>query len=342
MIRFVAVLLAACVGVTAAAQTPAGWRDVGLASFDEVWQTISDTFYDPSAVGSTWDAARRELRPKAESAASAEDIRRVIRELLDRLHRSHFALLTAPQAADLGSVGAETVRADVRVSADGLVVVGVDRPSSADQAGLTPGQVLLAIDDLDTSRWTAGSDPGGRRRAFELWRQARYALHGDPGSVARLRVRLPDGGERDVAVAREREAGAIVTLGNLPPLAVRTDVRELRSDAGRRVGYIRFNVWMTAVDAPVAEAFDRFHDAAGVIIDLRGNPGGLAAMMSGLAGHVIDDASVRLGRMQTRQAELEFRVNPRFSLPDGRATPPYRGPVAILVDDSDGQHFRVL
>jgi C-terminal processing protease CtpA/Prc len=56
-------------------------------------------------------------------------------------------------------------------------------------------------------------------------------------------------------------------------------------------------------------------------------------MMSGIAGHLIGDGNVRLGRMQTRQAALEFRVNPRVVLPDGRATMPYRGPVAVLVDE---------
>ena len=330
----IAASLLALAGAVAAAQTARPWREDGLASFDEVWQTIADTFYDPSFAGVDWAATRRELRPKAAAAGSANEIRGIIREMIGRLHRSHFALLSASDAPETGSVGSATVLADVRVSDAGLVVVGVRPGSAAERAGLAPGQIVLAVDEIDTAGWRpGGADPAGRRRTFDLWRKAWRALHGAPGSVATVKIRTPGGAERVLPVSRERDDGEVVTLGNLPPLPVRVDVRELRSPHGRRVGLIAFNVWMTAIDSRVAEAFDRFEDADGVILDLRGNPGGLAAMISGLAGHVIADPQVRLGTMQTRQGQLEFRVNPRLVLPDGRATRPFAGPLAILVDE---------
>jgi carboxyl-terminal processing protease len=114
---------------------------------------------------------------------------------------------------------------------------------------------------------------------------------------------------------------------------VRTDAREITSPARHRIGYISFNVWMTAIDAPVAAAVDAFRQADGIVIDLRGNPGGLAAMISGISGHLIDDPTALLGRMHTRQAQLEFRPNPRQSTADGRRVAPYAGPVALLVDE---------
>ena len=56
-------------------------------------------------------------------------------------------------------------------------------------------------------------------------------------------------------------------------------------------------------------------------------------MMSGIAGHFFADPATLLGRMQTRQGQLEFRPNPRLSTIDGRRVTPYAGPVALLVDD---------
>ena len=56
-------------------------------------------------------------------------------------------------------------------------------------------------------------------------------------------------------------------------------------------------------------------------------------MMSGISGHFISDAGTLLGRMRTRQGQLEFRPNPRLSTSDGRRVLPYAGPVAILVDE---------
>ena len=305
-----------------------------LASFDDVWQTIADTFYDPAFGGLDWNAVRAELRPKAEAAASGAEGRRVITEMLARLKRSHFVLLSASADGDAAPIGAATVPVVIRILAEGVVITRVDVGSAAARASLAPGQIVLSIDGLSAETWKATeTGPDSRVSAFNSWRRAYRALHGDPGSRAVIRVRLPTGGAREVTIARVPESGDTVRLGNLPPLAVRTEAREITSPAGRRIGVIGFNVWMTAIDAPVAAAIDRFRRADGLVIDLRGNPGGLAAMMSGISGHLMADADALLGRMQTRQGQLEFRPNPRLSTSDGRRVLPYAGPVALLVDE---------
>jgi carboxyl-terminal processing protease len=169
---------------------------------------------------------------------------------------------------------------------------------------------------------------------FDLWRRSRRLLTGADGSIATIVVR--DGSAlRTLRVPRVREGGETVTLGHLGALQVRTDVKEMTTPAGRRVGVIGFNVWMAAIDAPFADAIDRFRDAPGLVVDLRGNPGGLAAMMSGIAGHFLDEPAL-LGRMQTRQAQLEFRANPRLATADGRRVRPYSGRLALLVDELTG------
>jgi carboxyl-terminal processing protease len=71
------------------------------------------------------------------------------------------------------------------------------------------------------------------------------------------------------------------------------------------------------------------------VLDLRGNPGGLAAMMDGIAGHFIGEP-VKLGTMRTRLVPLTFTVNPRVVTTDGRRVDVYRGPVAILIDELTG------
>jgi len=237
--RRTALVLAALsvASVSLSAQAAASWRAVAIRSFDEVWQTVADTFYDPSFGGLDWPAVRRELRPRAEAAATAGDVRDVIREMLARLGRSHFVLLSETDAAER-----------------------LDRTS-------TP---------------------------------------------------IP--------------SGPALQFGNLPPIAVRTDIREARTPSGLRVGVIGFNFWMTPIADPIEEAVDRFRNADGLVFDLRGNPGGLATMMSGMAGHVIAEPLL-LGRMRTRDAELEFRVNPRVTTPDGRRVQPFAGRVALLVDE---------
>ena len=89
---------------------------------------------------------------------------------------------------------------------------------------------------------------------------------------------------------------------------------------------------MPAASGPIDQAVDRFRAAAGLVIDLRGNPGGIVEMMRGVAGHIIDEP-VSLGRVQTRQATLTLAVNPRRATRDGRVVTPFSGPVAVLVDE---------
>jgi len=92
---------------------------------------------------------------------------------------------------------------------------------------------------------------------------------------------------------------------------------------------------MTAVDREFQIAMDRFRDADGIVIDLRGNPGGLAAMIMGLAGHFFPEQAT-LGVMKTRQTELRFPANPRLVNGAGERVRPFDGPLAIIVDGLTG------
>lgn len=307
------------------------WRAASLASFDEVWQTITDTFFEPTFGGVNWVGARAEFRPKAEGAQSPDGVRQVIREMLARLKRSHFVLMSASASDALP--GTAVVPIDIRLIGTDLVITRVGPAAAA--AGLRPGDVIARVDRQPaTSWWAAAELADARAKALDVWRRATRALYGATGSLAAFAVRGADGAERLVSAPRVDEDGEIVALGNLPPFMVRVESREVQTDAGKRVGVIAFNIWMTAIDAPVAAAVDRYRGAAGLVIDLRGNPGGLAEMMRGISGHLLDEPAL-LGRMRMRAVPqpLEFRANPRRSTADGRRVTPYAGPVALLVDE---------
>jgi len=314
--------------------SPAQWRTDALTSFDEVWGTINDTFYDPTFGGLNWPGVRHELRPRVERAASAEETRHVIVEMLGRLKRSHFVLLSAALAAeDRGPSGEATLGVDLRVLGSDVVITHVPAGSKAAAAGLAQGQVLLKVDDQLAATWWrpigTGADP--RVTALDVWERVQRSMRGSPGSNAAVKVRDAQG-ERLILVPRVIEAGDRVVLGDLPPMMVNVTTQSIETPTGRAVGVIGFNVWMTAVNDPVARAIDRFRSAKGIVIDLRGNMGGLANMISGVAGHLFATPEL-LGRMKTRTSDLEFRANPRVVTPDGVRVEPYAGPVAVLVDE---------
>jgi carboxyl-terminal processing protease len=171
-----------------------------------------------------------------------------------------------------------------------------------------------------------------RMTDLDAWRRINQALHGADGSIAALAVRLPDGSAREVKAPRSLGAGEIVTLGNLPPLRVAFESHAITTPAGKRAGLIAFNYWMTSINDAFERAIDEFRKADGLVIDLRGNPGGLAGMVGGIAGHVLAEPLL-LGTMRTRDGALTFRANPRLVTADARKVTPFAGPVAILVDE---------
>ena len=78
---------------------------VGVASFDETWQTINDTFYDRTFGGVNWAAVRAELRLHVQIANSPDEARRVIANTLDGS--------TPEEKADYGVIK-EKIRADLK------------------------------------------------------------------------------------------------------------------------------------------------------------------------------------------------------------------------------------
>jgi carboxyl-terminal processing protease len=323
----------AVVVITGSAAAGQSWQALAVASFDDMWQTIQDTYHDPTFGGVDWAGVRDALRPRVTAAASPDEARGIMRDMLGRLGQSHFVLL-APLPGEVYT-GDAVPRIRWRVVEGAMAVLHVEPDSATSRSGLRAGDRLLTIDGASVDRMKPAQRSDSRASNVAWWRAVERALKGPTGSAARLELRDPSGAVRTLEVPREVESGELVTLGNLPPQRVRTDSRLLRTPAGSEAGFISFNVWLPAVGAPVAEAVDRYRGSDGIVLDLRGNPGGLADMMRGIAGHFLGQPQL-IGRMKMRHLDLEFRANPRRSTASGRRVEPFGGPLAILVDDLTG------
>lgn len=324
-----ALLVTAALTSVVSAQAPDA-----AATFDKVWTIVRDTHFDPSFDRATWDRAREELRPKAIAAKTSGELRSVLRDLLGRLGLSHFAVIPASpdtpgNLADLsGQPGFEARLIDKQ-----LVVTTVDAESAAAAAGVRPGWIVQTVSGIPMARTLAPIADGAPERIAQLeaWRLSLAQLRGPSGSM--LAVTFIDGGGTLVAksIRRTAEAGEPVHVGNLPTMYVRVRSSLMETPGGGKAGVIAFNVWMAAVDARFQQAMDRFRTADGIVIDLRGNPGGLAAMIMGISGHFLSER-LTLGVMKTKDSELRFVANPRLVNAAGDRVEPFRGPVAILVD----------
>lgn len=309
--------------------------ELAIATFDSAWSIVHRTHFDPEFEGVDWMAVREELRPRAEITASLEDLRALLQDMIGRIGLSHFALIEE-DAVDALRTDGETGDAEpglsVRLVGDDVLVWKVRTGSAGDLAGVRPGWKLLRVGerDLVEAVTRAREHEEGKHLEIMIWSFAESLLRGREGSQVELVLLDGSDTERELTLERETAPGVLNQFGNLPPMRA-TTTHELVEYEGLRIGVIHFNIWLVPVMADFERALDLYRDADGLIIDLRGNIGGVGAMAMGMAGHLLDEKAT-LGVMRTRTTSLDFRVNPRITNAAGERIQPFGGPLAILQD----------
>jgi len=159
-------------------------------------------------------------------------------------------------------------------------------------------------------------------------------LSGGLGQEVRVDIVDASGRRRALLLERSGIEGQVTRFGNLPPFAVHVSMSRVPVAPGdpRTIAVVRFNGWFPALSAGLDSAFFGSRDAAGLVIDLRGNPGGVVGMIAGVSGHMLDTV-ISLGELRQRTSVIRFSANPRRVDPSGTLTAPFAGPIAILIDE---------
>jgi carboxyl-terminal processing protease len=324
-------------GAASGAAAPAVDSALAVLTFDSVWSRIANTHYDTAFGGVDWAALGAEYRPRAATARTLPALRGVLLQMLDRLGESHFGLIPHELAGTLDGSGVVAsdgeAGLEVRIAEGDIVVWRLDPDGAAAAAGVELGWSLVSVAGRPVApRLQALAALADQRTArTRLLYQLNAEVSGTAGEELSLRFRRADGREVERRVQLRRRTGEVVSFSSLPPTIAALHAERLQTDAGC-VGVIRFTMWLV----PLAQAFDRAvdeaRDCAGMIVDLRGNPGGVAGMVMGTAGHFLND-TLPLGFMKTRTAELRFKANPRRVRRDGSPTEPFAGRLAILTDE---------
>lgn len=320
-------LLVLC-AIPAFGQLTAEQKQLNLASFETVWSAIHDKHWEEKPAGLDWQVIHEEYRPRMEAAASTDAARAVMRDMIGRLKQTHFAIFPAAvyQALDPSGAGDGWPGFETHVL-NGHVIV---------TESLYPDRVKLGWEVLQTN----GSDLQplvAKLRAdpavheLQLERAVAARLSGPIDAVrpmifadaANLRV------TRDIKLIPPR--GIFAGFGNLPPQPVWFESKLLGN-----TGYIRFNMFLDLVRvmAEFGDAVQKCAHCDGIVIDLRGNPGGIGGMAMGMAGWLVSKPGLRLGTMYMRGATLNFAINPRAEA--------YGGPVAVLVDGSSASTSEIF
>jgi len=266
--------------------------------FDSVWTLVARNYWDPKLRGVDWRAALTTYRPQALAAHDNRTLYEVIGRMLDKIGDSHVYVDNPMPASATATAGADASVGIVSVIEDGAWrVLSVDASSPAAKAGVLEGWQLLSVDGRIPER----DDPPPLA-----------------GQIQKLAFLDGTGVRHDLALQAER-------LAPYRPVAVRR--------LAGNVLLLRIDGFYPGVDRWVFRQLASAPAPRGVILDLRENGGGDAAVTARVAGAFYAKPRlmlVRTGRDAGRDEVLAA---------GNRA---YSGPLVVLVGRRSASAAEVL
>jgi carboxyl-terminal processing protease len=202
--------------------------------FQSIWQMINEHYYDPDFAGVDWKAIRERYRPQTELVADDQAFLALMGKMLKELPVSHLSIRTFVRVQETGGIYAQ-----IRSIDEQQVVTALPVLSHARTQGLRAGDVILTPLTETT---------------------------GPLGSTITLRVKGCDGRERTLEVRRE--------ANGFPPGGPLVQWLKTEVQPGKRIGYLRIGNFEEGTVGQINDAMNNLRNTAGLIIDLRGNPGG--------------------------------------------------------------------
>jgi C-terminal peptidase prc len=270
----------------------------------EVIALLDKYYLDRSFNGVDLQLARRKLDesgPLTDEQA-IDTSTKLVRSLGDRYSR----VLSPTQAAKLGKYDVTGVGINLIIADDGAVKVGAVPPESSDaaQLGVAFGDVVLSINGRSSEGMTS----------FD----ALEAIQGD-GNAVTMRLKPVGGGaERDVVMRKMFQTRNPVSY------------RLVEGDDGVRTGYIKLSEFNAQCKLRMREAVGELtaDGASRLVLDLRGNGGGVLDGALGIAGLFLErplvlyvtDANGSMQPLYSREALLSASVPLQVWVDQGTAS----------------------
>jgi C-terminal processing protease CtpA/Prc len=242
---------------------------------ENVLAALRKRFYAPEKLNAEWQAAVDRHRPIIESAGNAGQFENAVSNLLSELRASHLGFFhnSARRASSRAALSA-TYLDDETADGNRWIFQDVHLGGAAANAGIEPGNILVAVDGLEIvppehpvfpmgkqTRVDFVDNRGERQSAsVDVARPKGKKLHFVEPILVEAR-RLRDGlgylkvamfpGVVGVVVANQISA-AVERLGNISRLVI-----DLRGNTGGGIGALRIMSLLTPDRIPVGFALDR-------------------------------------------------------------------------------------
>ncbi len=312
-------------GLTLAAQAPLldlTERARAKVMLAEIKSATKDKYYDPAFHGLDINAHFKAAETKLDTATSLGHAYAIIAQALIDFGDSHTFFIP-PQRAATYEYGW-----DMQMVGDECLIVAVKPGADADVKGLKPGDRVLRFEAFTPSR-------------TDLWK-ARYLYQLlSPRSAITLVVQSPGAQPRSLQVAAKVTKGQRVVEVNLDNIL---DGSGFGPGAGERILRSRVAragdvaVWRLSGFDFAPEDVDRVFDdivkgATSLIVDLRGNGGGLVKTLEQLTSRFFD-REVKVGDVKGRRSAKASVAKKRKQ--------PFAGKVVVLVDAESGSAAEIF
>ncbi|CAM9723203.1 unnamed protein product [Scytosiphon promiscuus] len=281
------------------------------AAVAETWRTVDRLYVDRTFGGQDWFGLRQQtLKDAAKGMTEAElnsALAKMLSTLGDRYTRylppAKYATIVQSSSGDVAGVG---VSLSVDTARDLPLIVGVESGTPAAEAGLQAGDLLMQISG-DECRGLAPDD-------------AAALLRGTENTKVGIVAERPSGGDG----AKGEKLDLIVTRRKFKVEGV---VSKEATVDGTKIGIVRIKSFSSNTVGDVRAAVERLKSkgASRIVVDLRGNVGGLLPGGIDTAGLFLDAGK-----------DVVFIIRKNGSV-EGRATleaGPYAqgAPLTLLVD----------
>lgn len=310
-----------------------------LASFDLIWNTINARHWSPQHLEDVgWEAARDELRPLVETADTDGEAVAILSDLLDRLRLSHYQIIPAEAYDDQERASGEGVSGiSVRIIDDQAVVFRVEPDSPGAKAGVQTGWTIETIRDRSVAegldRLREREEATGDRPGVFSSMAIEGRLRGSIGEALPVTFLDETDTPRTVELVLAKSTDPMFEAVNLPPMPVHIRFEAL--DSG--VGYFTFSAFLDPMRLmpEFQKAVEASRELDGLIIDLRGNLGGIILLCNGIGGWLLTESqTAELGRMSMRDSDIRLVLNRRAN--------PLNKPIAVLIDERSISSAEIL
>ena len=197
---------------------------------------------------------------------------------------------------------------ELKVQANALTIIRVITGSPAEQAGVRAGDRIIAVDGQTTSSMSTD--------------QAANLLQGVEGSFAALTVAGADGLERQMNVRRRRVEVPSVDQASI-------------IDREKGIGYFKLNCFQKTTARDLDAALWKLHREGmrSLIIDVRGNPGGLLVAAVNAVDRFVEHGVIVSTRGRSAQEDSTFTAH---------AEGTWQIPLVVIVDQDSASAAEIF